>query len=81
MGRHTLEKTFRKLRCLHYGDMRLIPVDNGVHPYTDYPDSWHVPGRREYCTTSQLVAMATRRGITVTLAETSREGKSIVRLN
>ena len=71
-----------KYRQLHYGDIRLVPVDNGVHPYDGeaYVDAWHVPGQ-QIVTTQELVRLATKRGITVRLTETSRDGRTTIRLN
>ncbi len=68
-------------RELHYGDIRLVPVDNGFYPYTAYSDSWHVPGWRRYGTTEELVKLASKRGITVRVVESSSGGRTTFRLN
>jgi len=72
-----------RFRQLYYGEIRLIPVDNGVYPYCreTFKDSWHVPGWRRYGTTDELVKLASKRGITVRLTETSSDGQTTIRLN
>ena len=71
-------------RRLNYGDIALIPVQDGneCYPYTreGYKDAWHVPGRTVN-TTAQLVGLANSKGITVTLTESSGAGRSTYRLN
>ena len=70
-----LTKKFAGIRTkqLHYGDIVLVPVIAGVHPYFDhekFDNSWHLPGHR-IATTAQLVKLANSRGITVLLSESS----------
>lgn len=78
MGRHILERTLRRHRRLHYGDIKLVPVDFGLESYR--PDAWHLPGGTQ-ATTSELVSLANKRGITVRLSESLRDGQILSRLN
>jgi hypothetical protein len=67
------ERSATRHRFLYYGDMRLVPVDGDTN-------AWHIPGR-ETRTTEQLVIRASNHGITLRLAESSRDGQTVTRLN
>ena len=76
MRRHV----FNSVRQLQFGNIMLVPVDNGVYPYTERPNEWHVHGCRTM-TTTELLKLANDRGITITLTETSVDGHTTSRLN
>lgn len=72
----------RRYRQLHYGDIRLVPVEVGKYPYIShevFQDSWHLPGR-SIATTVELVKLAKTHSIRVWLVETTQEGQTKLRL-
>ena len=80
----TIEQNRIYYRRLNYGNIKLVPVQDGneSYPFTreQYKDAWHVPGRTIH-TTAQLVNLATSKGILVTMTQSSGAGRSTYRLN
>ena len=69
-------------RRLNYDGIKLVPVATDWYPFNQpqYADKWHVPGR-VIMSTSELVSLATSRGIVVTLTEYEGVATHTTRLN
>lgn len=72
---------YGKFRRLFFGSVELVPVDNGAFPYSLYPDMWHVPGRKKWMSTQELLDLAAQRKVDVVLEQTTDRGRTKTLLN